>query len=390
MEKNMARKIKVSIISMNLSTNCTNRCLRLARALETDYDVELLGTTFGVGKNFGEGLWPPLQGEALEIKSVPGNYFPFYLWNMVRLVKLISGDVIIACKPRLPSFGVALIARAFKKIPVILDVDDDELAQTEPGAKEKFRNFIRNPSGYWTTRFMHFFRKSQNATISVSKFFQEIYGGVIVPHGREIDELLPDSHNRNDVLRELGIDVSKKIVGFLGTPQAAKGVDNVLKAIDKLKDEDLLFLIVGGEPADPYLGGLLESYPANLKIVGPQPLSRMSYYYAAMDVIVLPQENVSVSRGQMPAKLTDAMALAKPIIASKISDIPYYLEGCGKLVEPGNVNELANAIEWMFHNPDQAALLGSRARKVFEEKMTTVTMKEVIRKEIDRCLGFSH
>ena len=386
----MERKIKVSIISMNLSTNCTNRCVLLAKALEKAYDIELLGTTFGVGTNWGKGLWPPLEGENLEIKSVRGDYFPGYFMNMAKLVNLITGDVIIACKPRLPSYGLALIARLFKKIPVILDVDDDEIAQTLPGKREKFHNFIRNPGGYWTTRLMHFFKHASNSTFSVSTYFQEIYGGVIVPHGREINALRPNMHKRDGVIQDLGIDPSKKIIGFIGTPQAAKGIHKVLEAIDKINRKDLLFVIVGGDISDPYLSGLLSEYSNTLIIIGQQPLSKIPYYYAAMDIVVLPQENVSVSYGQMPAKLTDAMAMAKPIIASRIADIPRYLQGCGLLVEPGSVDELADASQWMCDNPDEAASLGLKARKVFEEKMTTELMKDTMKKEIDRCVGISN
>ena len=137
-----------------------------------------------------------------------------------------------------------------------------------------------------------------------------------------------------------------------------------------------------------YLSGLLSEYSNTLIIIGQQPLSKIPYYYAAMDIVVLPQENVSVSYGQMPAKLTDAMAMAKPIIASRIADIPRYLQGCGLLVEP--VDELADAIQWMCDNPDEAASLGLKARKVFEEKMTTELMKDTMKKEIDRCVGISN
>ncbi|MDD5124451.1 glycosyltransferase [Methylovulum sp.] len=362
----------------------------LAKALEKDYEIELLGTAFGTGTNWGKGLWLPLESENLEIKQVPGDYFPGYFASMAKLISQITGDVVIACKPRLPSYGIALVNRLIKKTPIILDVDDDEIAQTLPGKKVKFHNFIRHPNGYWATRLMNVFRHSADATFCVSSYFQSRYGGVIVPHGREVNGLKPGMYKREDVVNDLGIDPSKKTIGFIGTPQAAKGVHKVLEAINKLNRKDVLFVIVGGDISEPYLSGLLAEYPNTLMVIGPQPLAKIAYYYAAIDIIVLPQENVSVSLGQMPAKLTDAMAMAKPIIASRIADIPHYIQDCGLLIEPGSVDELADAIQWLLNHPDEATSMGLKARKAFEEKMTTDVMLATMKKEINRCLSVSN
>jgi hypothetical protein len=46
----------------------------------------------------------------------------------IELVEAAEGDVLIACKPELASYGVALAAAARREVPVILDLDDLDVA----------------------------------------------------------------------------------------------------------------------------------------------------------------------------------------------------------------------------------------------------------------------
>jgi glycosyltransferase involved in cell wall biosynthesis len=80
------------------------------------------------------------------------------------------------------------------------------------------------------------------------------------------------------------------------------------------------------------------------------------------NMIVLPQRNNSSAVGQIPAKVFDAMAMAKPIIATRVSDLPIILDGCGLIVEPGNINALSDSILWVLENETEAKKLGNKAR----------------------------
>ena len=84
---------------------------------------------------------------------------------------------------------------------------------------------------------------------------------------------------------------------------------------------------------------------------------------AAADVVAISQLDSEPARYQMPMKVFDAMAMAKPIVASSVSDLPLVLEGCGRLVPPGDVERLAGAIADMLNNADEARVFGERARE---------------------------
>lgn len=89
-----------------------------------------------------------------------------------------------------------------------------------------------------------------------------------------------------------------------------------------------------------------------------------------------PQEKEFATIGQMPAKVFDAMAMAKPIISTEVSDIPEILDGCGWIVEPANPKRIAEMIEYVFDHPIEAAEMGQKARQKCIEKYSWDFMEE--------------
>ena len=72
------------------------------------------------------------------------------------------------------------------------------------------------------------------------------------------------------------------------------------------------------------------------------------------------------------------MAMAKPIIATNVSDLPEILNGCGWIVEPSQPEELAQAIQYALDNPDEAANNGIMARERCKEKYSYDAMEKVL------------
>ncbi len=76
----------------------------------------------------------------------------------------------------------------------------------------------------------------------------------------------------------------------------------------------------------------------------------------------------------MPAKLFDAMAMAKPIISTRISDMPEILRDCGFIIDPDNPKDLLEKIDYILTNPDKAKEIGQQAR---EKCVQTYSLKVV-------------
>ena len=90
--------------------------------------------------------------------------------------------------------------------------------------------------------------------------------------------------------------------------------------------------------------------------------------------------------GQMPAKLTDAMLLGLPVLATQISDIPRYLEGCGILLAASTPQSIGNAISLLASNPEDARTIGNAAREQALEYLTFDAMFQRMASEIDRLV----
>jgi glycosyltransferase involved in cell wall biosynthesis len=85
---------------------------------------------------------------------------------------------------------------------------------------------------------------------------------------------------------------------------------------------------------------------------------------AASDVFVL-----SSDREGMPVAMLEAMAAARPVVATAVGDIPSILEDgvSGRLVTPRDRQAMAAALVEVLSNPERAAAMGENARRVIAE-----------------------
>ena len=81
------------------------------------------------------------------------------------------------------------------------------------------------------------------------------------------------------------------------------------------------------------------------------------------------------------------MAMAKPVITTRVSDIPEVLGGNGYLVEPGNAEELASTLQHVLDHPEEAREKGLRARErcidLYDIKVMEAKLQNLIEKIID-------
>jgi len=85
----------------------------------------------------------------------------------------------------------------------------------------------------------------------------------------------------------------------------------------------------------------------------------------AADVVLM----TSISEG-LPMSILEAMAEARPVVATGVGGVPDVLRGCGVVVPSGDVAGLATAVATLLRNPDFAARLGRRAFGRVHERYT--------------------
>jgi glycosyltransferase involved in cell wall biosynthesis len=203
-----------------------------------------------------------------------------------------------------------------------------------------------------------------DAITVASRFLERRFGGIFLPHVRDTEAWDPARYDRAEARARQGVD-SHKIVMFLGTPRGHKGVDDLVEAVGSL-GPGIVLVLVG---VDPARGGAPRwSALPHVRVTGEIPFDDVPRYLVAADVVAVPQRDTTDTVGQVPAKLFDAMALARPIVSTSVSMIPEILDGCGLVVEPGNVPALAGAIKRLLDDVAEAEALGRRARQVCEAR----------------------
>jgi len=103
-------------------------------------------------------------------------------------------------------------------------------------------------------------------------------------------------------------------------------------------------------------------------LFGTQPFTKIPEFLSMADVVVIPQRDNIATKGQVPAKVFDAMAMAKPVVATGVSDLAEILEDCGWITEPQNPEKLAQTISAVLRDLPQAENMGKKARKKCIEK----------------------
>jgi glycosyltransferase involved in cell wall biosynthesis len=348
--------VKVSILASDLSRNATGRADLLARLLRPRYRVEV------VGPRFGADVWRPARESPVPYRALPGARHPRLAARIPRLLQLIDGDILYASKPLATSFGLALLARARRPRPLLLDVDDWEVGffyrSGVWGRLGRFLN-VANPNGLpWTWTMERLVGRADALTVA-SRFLEQRFGGTLIPHVRDTEAWNPARYSR-DAARALLGAAHRRVVMFLGTPRGHKGVEDLVDAVRGLGG-DVLLAIVGaraGSAAAERWAGL-----PFVTVKGEIAFDDVPRYLMGADVVAVPQRATSDTVGQLPAKLFDAMALARPIVSTSVSMIPEVLDGCGVVVPPGDVRALRDALADVLADPARAEEMGRRARR---------------------------
>ena len=359
--------MKITVLSHNLSSNAAMRAHRVATAARHFADVTLLGPVER------KGFWPALPNEPW-IRTVPERRFPSFHRSFVELVEAAEGEVLIACKPMLASYGVALVASERRgDVPVVLDLDDLDSAFTPRKlwpANPSMADLRRPASAVYTTLLAKAAPAAAATTVACTSLQRRV-GGTLLPHGSLTELFDPERIDREAARKEFGFEAATIL--FAGTPRHHKGLRTLAKAIAKLGRARLAVLCRAEDLAGP------EWKEFDVDRVPMIPYDRLPRLLAAADVVAIPQLDTEVGRHQMPMKVYDCMAMGKPIVASAVTDLPLVLEGCGRIVPPGDAHELRAGVRDLLKNPEEAARLGARARARCRKEFTMARIAETLK-----------
>jgi len=178
------------------------------------------------------------------------------------------------------------------------------------------------------------------------------------------------------VRRELGAP-DGPVLGLIGRIAPWKGQHVIVDAAPSVLQAfpNAVFWLVGGA----LFGDIDTSYEAQLRRrIQDRGLGRhviltghrydVPAVMACCDVVL----HTSVQPEPFGLSIVEAMALGKPVIATRCGAVPELIDDgrTGLLVPPGDAPALANAILRLLRDPEGAKMMGSAARKAVEERFS--------------------
>jgi glycosyltransferase involved in cell wall biosynthesis len=366
--------MRITLLCPNASSNSLVRTYPIAKVLARRHQVRV------VGFRFGEGIFEPYRNE-FDYETIAARRLPGFLSQVRAMVRDIQADAVYAFKPLPSSLGVGLLARRAHKIPLFLDVEDWEAGwyYDVPWVDAaKHLVHIERPNGMLWTWVSEKVAGCADEVFVASRFLQRRFGGTRLVHGVDTGVFDPSMWDGAVARTRMGLGEGRYVV-FAGSPMPSKGLDDLLEAVSVLGDPRLRVLIVGSFQHDPaYRQRLSDRYGSRLLLVGPRPHAEMPLFLAMADLVVLPQRMTREAMAQIPGKVFEAMAMARPIVATTVSDLPEILDGCGVIVPPESVDKLAAAIDRLLSRPEEARALGQEARRRCQEHYSWDAMERVL------------
>lgn len=219
-------------------------------------------------------------------------------------------------------------------------------------------------------RFTHVAAVSEGVKASLRRFGVPERKISVISNGIDIDALA----SARPSLRE-GALRDRRIVGMVGRLVWAKGPEYLLRVAREILDEipETIFVFVGDGPARKDLETMARQLGIEEATLFLGQRDDMPSVYASLDVSVLP----SLMEG-MPMTILEALAAARAVVATRVGAIPQLIrsEETGLLVDPGNTEQLRDALLRLLRDGDLRQRLGERGRKLAEKHYSAKAMAQ--------------
>jgi glycosyltransferase involved in cell wall biosynthesis len=166
--------------------------------------------------------------------------------------------------------------------------------------------------------------------------------------------------SREELFKELGLSLEKRLIGCAGRLTHQKGYDVLIKALSEVKLQDFFVFIAGVGEEEENLRDLADRLRISSRIYWAGYRRDLPRALGALDLFVQPSRYEG-----MPIAVLEAMASGCPIVATAVDGTKELIEDGvhGWLVPPDDPSALASTIERAINNPQLAKTMGINARE---------------------------
>jgi glycosyltransferase involved in cell wall biosynthesis len=252
---------------------------------------------------------------------------------------------------------VAMVVSRLLGVPYSLTAHAYDIYASPVMLSEKMTGarFVATCTGY---------NKAHLERIDGGRFASKVH---LIYHGLDLSKFEQNGRPSRDGQRPVLLSV--------GQLKEKKGFPYLINACRLLKDRGYEFRceIVGEGPKRSELEALIAELDLHDTVVlrGALPHSEVLAMYAQATLFslacVLAEDG---DRDGIPNVLLEAMAMQVPVVSTRFSGIPEAVEEgrTGLLVQPGDVEALANALARLLDDPDLRERCGREGRRLVEER----------------------
>ena len=243
---------------------------------------------------------------------------------------------------------------------------------------------------YWVDRWA---LRRMDHVVTVSEDLYELMLSLGIPRSRcsLVENAIDTSAYRRresveTAQQRWGLAPGRLTIGAVGRLSAEKGFDLLIQAADQLLRQgfDFELLIVGEGTERPRLEALISALNRTDRVRLMGYVTDTIQFYEALDVFAL-----SSLREGLPNVLLEAMAMEIPVVASRVAGVPRLVrhEENGLLVDPGSVEQLADALARLLRDAGLRRNLGAEGRATVEKSFSFEGRMQKICTVYDRLLN---
>ncbi len=195
-----------------------------------------------------------------------------------------------------------------------------------------------------------------------------------VPNGLDyavFDRLSENVVLPDDVMKKFaGLDPKRPKIVYSAFMLLEKGHDDLLLALKKVKDDgmDPVLVLIGNGPRYEVITSKVKEMGLqdSVLLLGRQDASAIPKILRMCDIGIS-----SSYMEQFAYNLLEYAAAGLPIIATNVGAANHVVKDGvnGKLVEPGNIDQIAGSIEELLRNPSMKSM-GRKSREIVEDRFT--------------------
>ena len=252
--------------------------------------------------------------------------------------------------------------------------------------KQKKLMFFYRPLLKWMLKKVDKIYVASKAIAEQSEYLSEYLDKVeVIPFGISTKEYR--RAKKYPILKDKLTDKSNVKILFVGRLVYYKGIDVLIEAMSKVSGAEL-FVIGGGELSDTLKKRVKElNIKDKVHFMGRIPQNDLYAALSDCDFFVLPSVNRAEAFGLVQL---EAMVYGKPIIntalPTAVPEVSLHGE-TGLTVEPGNVDELAKAINTLVSDKELREKLGAEAKRRCETEYSLKRMQSKLYESYLELIG---